>query len=116
MGNDLRIGGTLEVSNFAQNINKPRVSAILDAMTRYFPSFPHLTPDSQPVWYGYRPVSADGVPYIGRSDKYSNLIIAAGHAMLGMSLGPATGLLVSEIADRKKTSLPVDIFSAERHK
>jgi D-amino-acid dehydrogenase len=115
MGNDLRIGGTLEVSNFASNINKPRVSSILDAMTQYFPSFPHLTPDSQPVWYGYRPVSADGVPYIGRSNKYSNLIVAAGHAMLGMSLGPATGLLVSEIAQGRNISLPMEIFNPGRH-
>jgi D-amino-acid dehydrogenase len=114
MGSDLRIGGTLEVSNFSDRINQKRVSAILDAMTRYYPDFPKLAPGSLGVWYGYRPVSADGLPYLGRPRAFDNLIVAAGHAMLGMSLGPATGLLVSEIAQGKQTSLPMDLFSPDR--
>jgi D-amino-acid dehydrogenase len=60
-------------------------------------------------------VSADGLPYIGRPRTYDNLIIAAGHAMLGMSLGPATGLLVSEIAQGRQTSLSMQIFLPDRH-
>ncbi len=115
MGSDLRIGGTLEVSNFSTKINTKRVQAILDAMTRYYPDFPALDVASQNIWYGYRPVSADGVPYIGRTQKYRNLIVAVGHAMIGISLGPATGLLVSEIAQEKKTSLDLGIFKVDRH-
>jgi D-amino-acid dehydrogenase len=115
MGTDLRIGGTLEVSNFSTSVNQKRVSAILKAMTEYYPDFPALTPESLNVWHGFRPVSADGLPYIGRTSLYRNLIVAAGHAMLGMSLGPATGLLVSEIAEGKKTSLQVELFRVDRH-
>lgn len=114
MGDDLRIGGTLEVSNFNPKINPIRVDAILKAMRVYYPSFPEYSPGDVNIWSGYRPLSADGVPYIGRPRDYDNLIVAAGHAMLGMSLGPATGLLVSEIAQRKQTSLPLDIFDPDR--
>jgi D-amino-acid dehydrogenase len=115
MGDDLRVGGTLEVSNFSKNINHKRVSAILDAMKLYYPDFPKPDPAPLKIWYGYRPVSADGLPYIGRPRTYDNLIIAAGHAMLGMSLGPATGLLVSEIAQGRQTSLSMQIFLPDRH-
>ncbi|HLF64680.1 MAG TPA: FAD-dependent oxidoreductase, partial [Saprospiraceae bacterium] len=115
MGDDLRIGGTLEVSNFSDKINDKRVSAILKAMTEYYPDFPMLDTGSVNIWHGYRPVSADGLPYVGRPQRYRNLIIAAGHAMLGMSLGPATGLLVSEIAQGTRSSLNMTLFSPDRH-
>lgn len=115
MGNDLRIGGTLEVSNFSSQINKPRVAAILEAMSAYYPGFQKRTLDDVQVWHGFRPVSADGLPYIGRTGQYTNLIVATGHAMLGMSLGPATGLLVSELVERKSPSLPLELFDPERH-
>jgi len=115
MGKDLRIGGTLEVSNFSPDFSYKRVAAMLKAVTDYYPDFPLLTPDMISVWRGYRPVSADGLPFLGRSAHYRNLIISAGHAMLGMSLGPATGLLVSEIVQGKKTSLPLEIFSPDRY-
>ncbi len=115
MGSDLRIGGTLEVSHFSPEINHKRVEGILRTMTQYYPDFPLLSAETVEVRYGFRPVSADGLPYLGRPKSYSNVIIAAGHAMLGMSLGPATGLLVSEIAQGEKTSLPTEFFRVDRH-
>jgi D-amino-acid dehydrogenase len=84
-------------------------------MTKYYPEFPLLSQQSQQVWFGYRPVTADGLPYIGRSTRYSNLILATGHAMLGMSLGPATGLIVSQIAQGVRSTIPLEIFLPERH-
>jgi D-amino-acid dehydrogenase len=116
MGSDLRVGGTLEVSNFSSVRRLARVAGILDAMYQYYPDFPELGPGDVDIWQGFRPVTADGLPYIGRPQKYSNLIIAAGHAMLGMSLGPATGLCVSEIARGVPTSLPMDLFNVDRHR
>ena len=61
-----------------------------------------------------RPVTPDGLPYIGRSSKLKNLTFATGHAMMGWSLGPATGKLVSEIIDNKKTSMNISAFNPER--
>ena len=63
---------------------------------------------------GLRPVSPDGLPYIGKSSKCNNLTIATGHAMMGWSMATATGKLVSEIIDDKKTSVSVTMFSPDR--
>ena len=63
---------------------------------------------------GLRPVTPDGLPYIGRSRKYKNLTIATGHAMMGWSLGPATGKLVSQIISGKKTEMDITPFSPDR--
>jgi D-amino-acid dehydrogenase len=54
------------------------------------------------------------LPYIGRTEKYKNLTIATGHAMMGWSLGPSTGKLVSEIISDKKTSLDLHPFHPDR--
>ena len=67
-----------------------------------------------PVWAGLRPCSPDGLPYIGRDTKYENLIVAAGHAMIGFTLGPATGKLVAEIIVWQPTSLNIDKLAVNR--
>ena len=55
-----------------------------------------------------------GIPYIGKTSLYNNLTFATGHAMMGWSLGPATGKLVSEIISNQKTSLDLTPFHVER--
>jgi len=66
------------------------------------------------IWYGLRPLTPDGLPYIGGHSKYTNLVIAGGHAMLGVSLAAATGKLVEELVNQKKTSIEVGAFRPER--
>ncbi len=50
------------------------------------------------LWRGPRPVTPDGLPAIGRVPGRDRVILAAGHCMLGLSLGPVTGRLVAELA------------------
>ncbi len=59
-------------------------------------------------------ISPDGLPYIGKSSKCKNLTIATGHAMMGWSLGPATGKMVSEIIQDTKTLMNIDAFHPDR--
>lgn len=110
MGNDLRIGGTLEISNFSKQINKNRLQGIIESVPKYYPDMKVKTPKNEDVWYGYRPCTPDGMPYIDQSKKYTNLFVAAGHGMMGMSLGPATGKMVSEIFLDKKTTIPSELM------
>ncbi|MBT8394628.1 MAG: FAD-binding oxidoreductase, partial [Bacteroidia bacterium] len=63
---------------------------------------------------GLRPCTPDGIPYIGRSTTCNNLTIATGHTMMGWSLGPSTGKLVSEIISDKNTSLNLSPFNPDR--
>ncbi len=101
-GNKIRFGGTMEITSIKTPPRMNRVEGILDAVKNYFPEFDVPLPSMDKVWYGYRPCSADGLPYIGRSKKINNLIIATGHAMVGLSLGAGTGKLVEEIINEKK--------------
>jgi D-amino-acid dehydrogenase len=115
MGTSLRFGGTMEISGVNSDINMNRVRGIVNAIPKYYPDIEVKMPDLADVWHGLRPCSPDGLPYIGRSRGVNNLIIATGHSMLGMSLGPGTGKLVSEIFAERKLSASTEMFDPERY-
>jgi D-amino-acid dehydrogenase len=45
-----------------------------------------------------------------RDKNISNLVLATGHAMMGLSLAPATGKIVTEIIGDKVTSVTTKMF------
>ena len=109
-----RFAGTMEIAGINHNINRVRVEAIANAATRYYPEIKLTSEEKENAACGLRPVSPDGLPYIGKSSKCSNLTIAAGHAMMGWSMGTGTGKLVSEIISDKKTSLDMTMYLPDR--
>jgi D-amino-acid dehydrogenase len=113
-GNKMRFGGTMEITTTQAPPQMNRVVGVLKAVKKFFPEFDIPTPSWEQVWYGYRPCSADGLPYLGRSRKIQNLVIATGHSMIGLSLGAGTGKLVSEILDEKPTSIDISFYNPER--
>lgn len=95
MGDNLRVAGTLEISGRDEKINPFKVKSILHATHQYYPELSISNPG--PVWYGYRPCTPDGMPFIGRWSNDSAVIVATGHAMMGLSLAPATGIMVKNV-------------------
>ncbi|MCO4291958.1 FAD-dependent oxidoreductase [Solitalea sp. MAHUQ-68] len=115
MAGKLRVGGTMEIAGINTEINMKRVGGIIKSVPDYFPSMMLQMPEPEQVWSGLRPCSPDGLPYIGRSEKYKNLIIATGHAMMGLSLAPATGLLINSLVNKQSTCVNIDLFSPDRY-
>jgi D-amino-acid dehydrogenase len=112
MGPVLRFAGTMELSGISTPINERRVNAIRRGAARYLAN--NQPAEELEVWAGMRPVSPDGLPYIGRIRALSNLILATGHAMLGVSMGPITGKIVGEIVREVEISVDVAVFGVER--
>ncbi len=109
-----RFAGTMEIAGISKNVNPVRVNAIAAAAHRYYPEVELTEEEKRDASSGLRPVTPDGLPYIGRSSKCKNLTIATGHAMMGWSLGPATGKLISEIIDGRSTSMDISPFHPGR--
>jgi D-amino-acid dehydrogenase len=113
-GNKIRFGGTMEITSTRTPPRLKRVGGILDAVKKFFPEFDVPMPQTDKIWYGYRPCSADGLPYIGRIKKFKNVVIATGHSMLGLSLGAGTGKLVDEIVNELPNSIDMAPYAVER--
>ena len=114
MGEFLRFAGTLELVGMDLTIDQARVGAILNAVPTYLP---HLDPERLElvqIWSGLRPCTPDGLPFLGRCRDFVNLTVAAGHAMIGLSLSPITGKLVAELVTGAPISVNLELTRVER--
>jgi D-amino-acid dehydrogenase len=114
MGDALRVGGTMEIAGMNERINPRRVAGILRAVPQYFPRFSEEHFEGLPPWCGLRPCSPDGLPYLGRTRAATNLIVATGHAMMGLSLAPVTGQLVGQILDGEPPCFDLSLLAVDR--
>ncbi len=112
MGEVLRLAGTLELAGLDLSIHSRRVAAIRCAAKSYLPGLERIEPLE--IWRGLRPCTPDGLPIVGRARGFDNLIVAAGHAMVGMTLGPITGKLVAQLVCGEKTDVDVRALRLER--
>jgi D-amino-acid dehydrogenase len=113
MNNDVRFGGTMEITHTGDTkINMNRVQGILNSINSFYPDLKIAAPAEKDIWYGFRPCTPSGMPIISRDNKLGNLVLATGHAMMGLSLAPATGKLVEELISGKPTSVSLDMYKA----
>lgn len=108
----LRFGGTLELAGFDESINWRRVAALERGLRRYLVGMETL--ELVELWRGLRPCTPDGLPILGRAPGLSNLVIAGGHAMLGISLGPITGKLAAQLITGEAPDLALSPFDPAR--
>ncbi len=110
----LRMGGTMELSGHNNQRLEKRIYAIYESFKLYYPAMAIQKPDASKAWSGFRPVSPDGMPYIGQDKEVTNVAFAGGHAMLGVSAANATGKLIAEIVANKKTTIDLTAFNVNR--
>ncbi|MDZ4714659.1 MAG: FAD-dependent oxidoreductase [Cytophagales bacterium] len=114
MGNQLRFGGTMEITGIDHTINMKRVKGIVDSIGAYYPDMTVGLPGPPDVWHGLRPCSPDGLPYVGRTKRWANVVMATGHSMMGLSLAPATGKVVSELLAGEVPGVDLSVFDPDR--
>jgi D-amino-acid dehydrogenase len=98
-----RLGSTMEFAGYDDTLDSRRLSLLSDGARDYL-----RQPTCEPIeetWYGWRPMTPDSVPIIDRAPRYRNVLVAAGHNMLGLSMAPATGRLVAELLSDEAPSI-----------
>lgn len=115
MGDTLRFGGTMEIDTHRDRVRSERVEQIKAGAMAYMPELTHADFEGVKPWFGYRPVTPDGLPYVGRFGRYANLTAACGHAMLGVTLAPGTGRLVSEVICERNPSVDLTLLNPDRY-
>jgi D-amino-acid dehydrogenase len=107
-----RLGSTMEFAGYDASLNRTRLDALRRGAAEYL-----IEPEGQQVleeWYGWRPMTHDDLPILGRAGNVQNLLLATGHGMLGVTMSAATGLLASELLTGKTPSMDITAFSPAR--
>ncbi len=107
-----RIGSTMEFAGYDTSLNPARLRLLHEGAQHYLHEPRGERVEEQ--WFGWRPMTWDGKPIIDRSPQLQNAWIAAGHNMLGLSMAPATGRLVSELIHGETPHLDPTPFRATR--
>jgi len=108
----LRLGGTMEFSGYDSKMRRSRVEALKRGARKYLKAPGKIL--IQEEWYGWRPMTPDGMPIIDYAPKHDNLVIAAGHNMQGMGMSPVTGTLVQQLISGEDAPMDVSYYSAKR--
>jgi D-amino-acid dehydrogenase len=107
-----RIGSTMEFAGYDERLNRRRLQMLKNNAAIYM-----KTPTAEPVyeeWWGWRPMVYDGRPIIGHVPKYDNVLIAAGHGMLGLSMAPGTGRLITELVAGRTPHIDAAAYRVNR--
>jgi D-amino-acid dehydrogenase len=112
LGDRVRFGGTLELSGFDERLDPERYRAVVIGGRSVLRDSPVLA--NEEPWYGFRPLTPDGLPVIGRVPALEGLLIATGHAMLGFTQAPATGRLIADLARGQRWPIDIEMFRPDR--
>ena len=107
-----RLGSTMEFAGYDSKLNPRRIMLLRNGASHFL-----REPTAEPVveeWCGWRPMTPDSLPIIGRCPAFDNVFLAAGHNMLGISMAPATGKLIAELINGIKPHLPIEPMSIRR--
>lgn len=107
-----RLGSTMEFAGYDESLNRLRLDALRRGAARYLrePEGPRRLEE----WFGWRPMTWDDLPVLGRSGRWKNLALATGHGMLGVSMSLASGELVAETITGATPTLDAAPYSPQR--
>ncbi|TLY50437.1 MAG: FAD-dependent oxidoreductase [Gammaproteobacteria bacterium] len=107
-----RLGSTMEFAGYDMTLNRARLDALKRGAAEYLiePEGPQVVEE----WYGWRPMTYDDLPILGRSTKWKNLMLATGHGMLGVTMSAVTGELIAQVIGQRETALDVTPLSPAR--
>jgi D-amino-acid dehydrogenase len=107
-----RLGSTMEFAGYDTSLNRTRLDALRRGAAEYLiePEGPHVVEE----WYGWRPMTYDDLPLLGRASRLHNLFLATGHGMLGVTMSAVTGMLISEMICDKPLSLDAKPYAPSR--
>ena len=107
-----RLAGTMGFGGMDEAVDDKRANGIITSARQYLSGWPGE--QGLRAWSGLRPMTPDGLPFIGLLPNHDNVVIATGHAMLGITLAPVTGNIVSELLIEGRTPLEAIPFRPDR--
>lgn len=111
----LRFAGTMEITGTDRSINPKKISGLKKSVCSYLPQFSMDDLNVEDIWVGLRPISPDGLPYVGRLKGFENVYTSTGQAMMGMSLSPVSGKIVADLILGKSPEFTHPLIDPNRY-
>lgn len=108
----LLVGATVEEAGFDERATTAAVRDLLEAACDLLPSVWQAS--FRGVRVGLRPASSDGLPLVGRSQRWPGLVYATGHFRNGVLLAPLTAELVAELILEHRSDPALELMSPAR--
>jgi D-amino-acid dehydrogenase len=112
LGDQLRVGGTLELGARSMTISRSRVAGITATVRDYLPGLE--IPASREVWAGLRPCTPGSLPFLGRAGQFRNVTVASGHGYIGMGLAPVSARLITQVLCGERPEMDMTPLRADR--
>jgi D-amino-acid dehydrogenase len=110
----VRVAGVFELGHASEELDRRRLQAMLTSVEPYFDDWRPSAETPLLEWAGLRPMTADGLPLLGRSPEMENVFVATGHGMLGVTLAPATATLLAPLVLEERSTPELAPFDPGR--
>ena len=107
-----RIGSMMEFAGWDTSIPQRRIEQLQESAAPYLVA--PVGEEVRETWFGWRPMTWDSLPIIGRAPRLDNAFLATGHNMLGLTMATATGRLIAELVQERPTHIDIEPFSPDR--
>lgn len=111
-GSGFRLGSTMEFSGYDDRLNRTRIDALVRGAGEYLREVP--VGARREEWFGWRPMTYDDLPILGRAPGTDNLWLATGHGMMGVSMSLVTGRLLADLMCGREPVLDPKPYACER--
>ena len=113
-GNRLRIAGTAEFTGWDRTLNEVRARAVLTTGTKVFPTLgAHAARVGAKFWTALRPMSHDGLPFVGGTAA-AGIFVNAGHGAMGFGYACGAGKLLADIVSGTTPAIDPAPYAAAR--
>ena len=112
--NRIRVAGTAEFVNFDNNIHPEREKYLNDMLKSIYPNlYSQIDKTTGKLWHGFRPMSADGLPFIGKT-SVKGLLVNCGQGHLGWTLAMGSAALLADQLLDTKSDINFEPYRASR--
>lgn len=107
----LRFAGTVELGGLDAAPNYARAEKLMKHGRRMFGE---MDETGRTDWMGFRPSMPDSVPVISQGGRFKNTYFGFGHGHIGLTLGPVTGRIISDLVANRDPGLDMQPFRIDR--
>jgi len=112
--NRIRVAGTAEFVGFEDQIHPKRINYLNNMLESVYPNlFKQIDLNEGKIWHGFRPMSADGLPFIGKT-KIEGLFVNCGQGHLGWTLAMGSANLLADEVQNCKSEIDINPYLARR--